>query len=151
MQPLRLNDAVPQAGARRPKLRVGRGHSGGQGKTSGRGMRGQKCRSGGGVRPGFEGGQIPLYMRLPKLKGFPLVNPSSYTIINLKQLTDLEAGSTVDLGSLVEAKVLTATSGPLRVLGDGELSVALNVTAAYFTASAREKIEAAGGTCTVSE
>ncbi|MBW4696978.1 MAG: 50S ribosomal protein L15 [Aphanocapsa lilacina HA4352-LM1] len=149
MKSLRLEDAVPQSGSRHRKLRVGRGHSAGQGKTSGRGMRGQKCRSGGGVRPGFEGGQIPLYMRLPKLKGFELVNPSSYTIVNLKQLRDLPADSAVNIESLLDAGILTATSGPLRVLGDGEAHVALQVTAAYFTASAREKIEAAGGTCTV--
>lgn len=151
MKSLRLEDAVPQEGSRHRKSRVGRGHSAGQGKTSGRGHRGQNARSGGGVRPGFEGGQIPLYRRVPKLKGFPLVNQRSYTIVNLKQLSELAVGFEVSLESLVKAKILTATKGDLRVLGDGEVSVALQVTAAHFSASAREKIEAAGGTCLVAE
>jgi large subunit ribosomal protein L15 len=103
------------------------------------------------VRPGFEGGQTPLYRRIPKLKGFPLINQKSFTIVNLKQLADLAAGSEVTLASLQAAGILTSDTGPLRVLGDGEVTRALNVTAAYFTASARRKLEAAGGTCTVPE
>jgi large subunit ribosomal protein L15 len=112
-------------------------------------MRGQKSRSGRGTRPGFEGGQLPLYRRIPKLKHFPLVNPKQYTIINVKSLADLPAGTEVSLESLLETGVLTANDGPLKVLGDGELSVALNVKAAAFTQSAKAKIEEAGGTCEV--
>jgi large subunit ribosomal protein L15 len=148
---MRLSDAIPAPGSNRRKSRVGRGHSAGQGKTSGRGMRGQNCRSGGGVRPGFEGGQIPLYMRLPKLHGFELVNQKVRTIVNLKQLAELPAGSDVTLQTLLRAGILTTSKGGLRVLGEGDVTVALNVTATYFTESARAKIEAAGGTCTVEE
>lgn len=151
MEPYRMEDAIPAKGSTHRKKRVGRGHSAGQGKTSGRGMRGQKSRSGGGVRPGFEGGQIPLYRRIPKLKGFELVNQKSFTIVNLKQLADLEADTEVTFASLTRAGILTSDTGPLRVLGEGEVTVALKVTAAYFTASARQKLEAVGGTCTIPE
>jgi len=151
MDRIEIDELRPNEGATHRKLRVGRGHSAGQGKTSGRGMRGQKSRSGGGVRPGFEGGQIPLYRRVPKLKGFPLVNQKVFTIVNLKQLASLPAGSEITLDTLVSAGILQDPKGPLRVLGDGEVAKAFNVTAAYFTASARTKIEAAGGTCTVEE
>ncbi len=89
---------------------------------------------------------MPLYRRIPKLKHFPLVNPKQYTIINIKSLADLATGTEVTLESLLEAGILTASDGPLKVLGDGELSVALNVKAAAFTESAKAKIEAAGGT-----
>jgi large subunit ribosomal protein L15 len=112
-------------------------------------MRGQKSRSGSGTRPGFEGGQLPLYRRVPKLKHFPLVNQKAYTVINVKGLAELAANSEVSLASLMEAGIITANDGPLKVLGDGELSIALNVKAAAFTRSAREKIEAAGGSCEV--
>jgi large subunit ribosomal protein L15 len=112
-------------------------------------MRGQKSRSGRGTRPGFEGGQLPLYRRIPKLKHFPLVNQKVFTIINVKDLADLAAGTEVTLDSLLEAGILTTAEGPLKVLGDGELPIALTVKAAAFTKSARVKIEAAGGTCEV--
>jgi large subunit ribosomal protein L15 len=143
---MRLNDAQPQAGSKRRRRRVGRGISAGQGASCGFGMRGQKSRSGSGTRPGFEGGQMPLYRRIPKLKHFPLVNQKQYTIINLKSLSELAAGTEVSLESLLEAGILTANDGPLKVLGDGDLSVALNVKAAAFTQSAKAKIEEAGGT-----
>ncbi|PSR19750.1 50S ribosomal protein L15 [filamentous cyanobacterium CCP3] len=146
---MRINDAQPQAGSKRRRRRVGRGISAGQGASCGFGMRGQKSRSGSGTRPGFEGGQMPLYRRIPKLKHFPLVNQKEYTIINIKGLADLAAGTDVSLESLLEAGILTTNDGPLKVLGDGELSVALNVKAAAFTKSAKEKIEQAGGTCEV--
>lgn len=146
---MRLNDAQPQAGSTRRRRRVGRGISAGQGASCGFGMRGQKSRSGSGTRPGFEGGQMPLYRRIPKLKHFPIVNSKQYTIINLKSLSSLAAGAEVNLESLLEAGILTTNDGPLKVLGDGELTVALNVKAAAFTQSAKSKIEAAGGTCEV--
>jgi len=146
---LRLDSLKPQAGARRRKLRKGRGIAAGQGASCGFGMRGQKSRSGRPTRPGFEGGQMPLYRRVPKLKHFPLVNPTEFTIINVGKLADLQAGSTVDLDSLVKDGIVTSPKHPLKVLGQGELSTRLTVRAAAFTAGARAKIEAAGGTCEI--
>jgi len=142
---MRLNDARPQAGSKKRRRRVGRGIAAGQGASAGRGMRGQNSRSGGGTRPGFEGGQQPLYRRLPKLKGFPIVNRKEYTTINVSKLNSLTANTEVNLISLKEAGIITAVAGPLKVLGDGELNVPLKVKAAAFTATARSKIEAAGG------
>lgn len=146
---MRLEDAVPQAGSQKRKRRVGRGISAGQGASCGFGMRGQKSRSGRPTRPGFEGGQMPLYRRIPKLKHFPLVNRQQYTIINVEDLADLSKDSEVSLSSLIEAGIVTADDGPLKVLGNGELTVALKVQAAAFTATAKQKIEAAGGSCEV--
>lgn len=143
---MRLNELQPQAGSKRRPRRVGRGIAAGQGASCGFGMRGQKSRSGRGTRPGFEGGQLPLYRRVPKLKHFPLVNQKVYTIINLRDLASLPAKTEVSLESLLEAGILTAKDGPLKVLGDGDLTVALTVRAAAFTQSAKTKIEAAGGT-----
>jgi len=144
-----LNNLKPQTGARRRKTRKGRGIAAGQGASCGFGMRGQKSRSGRPTRPGFEGGQMPLYRRVPKLKHFPLVNPTEFTIINVGKLADLQAGSTVDLDSLVKDGIVTSPKHPLKVLGQGELSIKLTVRAAAFTAGARAKIEAAGGTCEI--
>ncbi len=146
---MRLQDAVPKAGSRQRKRRLGRGISAGQGASCGKGMRGQKSRSGGGTRPGFEGGQNPLYRRLPKLKGFPQVNRKRYTTINVEKLASLDPNTTVTLSSLMAAGILNSNDGPLKVLGDGELNVALQVQAAGFTKTARAKIEAAGGSCEV--
>jgi large subunit ribosomal protein L15 len=144
-----LDNLKPQTGARRRKTRKGRGIAAGQGASCGFGMRGQKSRSGRPTRPGFEGGQMPLYRRVPKLKHFPLVNPTEFTIINVGKLADLQAGSTVDLDSLVKDGIVTSPKHPLKVLGQGELSIKLTVRAAAFTAGARTKIEAAGGTCEI--
>lgn len=146
---MRLEDAVPKAGSQKRKRRIGRGISAGQGASGGFGMRGQKSRSGRPTRPGFEGGQMPLYRRIPKLKHFPLVNRQAYTVINVGDLAELAANSDVSLSSLMEAGIITTDDGPLKVLGDGELSVALKVQAAAFTATAQQKIEAAGGSCEV--
>ncbi|MGD1905029.1 MAG: 50S ribosomal protein L15 [Leptolyngbyaceae cyanobacterium] len=146
---MRLTDAQPKAGSKRRRRRVGRGISAGQGASCGFGMRGQKSRSGRGTRPGFEGGQLPLYRRIPKLKHFPIVNQKEFTIINVSKLSSLPSKTEVTLDSLLEAGLLTTNDGPLKVLGDGEIAVALTVNAAAFTRAAREKIEAAGGTCTV--
>lgn len=146
---MRLEDALPQEGSKKRRRRVGRGISAGQGASCGFGMRGQKSRSGSGTRPGFEGGQMPLYRRIPKLKHFTVINPKQYTIINVRALADLDAGTTVNLASLMEAGIITSDDGPLKVLGDGELTTALTVQAAAFTQSARGKIEAAGGSCEV--
>ena len=144
---INLQTLKPNAGARRRKTRKGRGIAAGQGASCGFGMRGQKSRSGSPTRPGFEGGQMPLYRRLPKLKHFELVNPKHFTVINVGQLAELAAGSSVNLNSLVEAGIVTSPKHPLKVLGNGDLKVKLTVQAVAFTASAREKIEAAGGTC----
>lgn len=146
---MRLTDAKPQPGSKKRRRRVGRGIAAGQGASSGLGMRGQKARSGSGTRPGFEGGQQPLYRRIPKLKGFPLINRKQYTTINVYKLASLPANSEVTLASLHEAKIVTAVQGPLKILGDGEINVPLRVQAAAFTKQAREKIAAAGGSCDV--
>ena len=145
---MRLHEISPKVGSKRRRRRVGRGIAAGQGASCGFGMRGQKSRSGTGTKAGFEGGQMPLYRRIPKLKHFPIINARQYTIINVKQLNELEPKSEVSLASLMEAGIVTsAMMAPLKVLGDGELSIALTVHAAAFSASAQEKIEAAGGKC----
>ena len=144
-----LNNLQPQKGSRKRKLRKGRGIAAGQGASCGFGMRGQKSRSGSPTRPGFEGGQMPLYRRIPKLKHFPVVNPTHYTVINVSRLGELKAGSTVSLESLKQAGLVTSPRYPLKVLGNGELKVKLTVQAAAFTTSARAKIEAAGGSCEI--
>jgi large subunit ribosomal protein L15 len=146
---MRLNDVKPQKGSKKRGRRVGRGIAAGQGASAGLGMRGQKSRSGSGTRPGFEGGQQPLYRRIPKLKGFPIVNRKIYTTINVEKLASLPANSEVNLESLKAAGILTASKGKLKILGDGELSVPLTVQAGAFTKTARSKIEAAGGSCEV--
>jgi large subunit ribosomal protein L15 len=146
---MRIADAQPQAGSTKRGRRVGRGIAAGQGASCGFGMRGQKSRSGRPTRPGFEGGQTPLYRRLPKLKGFPLVNFKHFTIINLDDLEGLAAKTEVNLSSLLDAGILTQDDGPLKVLGGGEVKVALTVKAAAFTKSAKAAIIAAGGTCEV--
>jgi len=149
MTSLNLQSLAPQKGARRRKLRKGRGIAAGQGASCGFGMRGQKSRSGRPTRPGFEGGQMPLYRRVPKLKHFTVINPKNFTVINVGKLAELKAGSTVNIDSLVKEGIVTSPKHPLKVLGNGDLKVKLTVQAAAFTASAREKIEAAGGSCEV--
>ena len=146
---MRLEDAVPKKGSKKRRRRIGRGIAAGQGASGGFGMRGQKSRSGRGTRPGFEGGQMPLYRRLPKLKHFTVINRKQYTTINVSKLASLPANTEVTLDSLMESGIITANQGLLKILGDGELNVALNVKAAAFTGSARSKIEAAGGSCEV--
>lgn len=146
---MRLEDAVPKKGSKKRRRRIGRGIAAGQGASGGFGMRGQKSRSGRGTRPGFEGGQMPLYRRLPKLKHFTVINRKQYTTINVSKLASLPANTEVTMDSLMESGIITANQGSLKILGDGELNVALNVKAAAFTGSARSKIEAAGGSCEV--
>ncbi|HEY9624839.1 MAG TPA: 50S ribosomal protein L15 [Crinalium sp.] len=146
---MRLADALPKQGSQKRRRRVGRGIAAGQGASCGFGMRGQKSRSGRGTRPGFEGGQLPLYRRIPKLKHFTVINRQQYTTINVGDLASLPANSKVSLASLMEVGIVTSDDGPLKVLGDGELSVPLQVEAAAFTGSARTKIEGAGGSCEV--
>jgi large subunit ribosomal protein L15 len=148
---MRINDAVPQQGSKKRRRRIGRGISAGQGASGGFGMRGQKSRSGRSTRPGFEGGQMPLYRRLPKLKHFTVINPKHYTTINVSKLASLPADTEVTLTSLMDVGLITTNEGPLKILGDGELNVPLSIKAAAFTAGARNKIEAAGGSCEVIE
>ncbi len=146
---MRLNDAVPKKGSKKRPRRLGRGISAGQGASCGFGMRGQKSRSGTGTKPGFEGGQMPLYRRVPKLKHFTVINPRRYTTINVSKLASLPANTEVTLESLIETGIVTSNDGPLKLLGDGELNVPLQVKAAAFTNSAQRKIEAVGGSCEV--
>jgi large subunit ribosomal protein L15 len=144
---MRLNQIAPKQGSKHRARRVGRGIAAGQGASCGFGMRGQKSRSGTGTKAGFEGGQMPLYRRIPKLKHFPLVNPKFFTIVNLEQLESLAANTEVTLASLMEQGIVTTDDGPLKILGHGEIKVALIFKAAAFTKSARQKIETAGGSC----
>ena len=148
---MRINDLElkPQPGSKKRARRVGRGIAACQGASAGLGMRGQKSRSGSSTRPGFEGGQQPLYRRLPKLKGFPLINRKEYITINVSKLSSLPANTEVNITSLKEAGIISEKKGALKILGDGELNVPLRVQAAAFTATARSKIEAAGGSCEV--
>jgi large subunit ribosomal protein L15 len=147
-----LHNLKPTPGSKKSRKRVGRGHGSGQGKTSGRGHKGFNSRSGGGVRPGYEGGQMPLYMRVAKLRGpnkkmsMPM-GPflTSNTSVNISRLADFEAGSEVTPEKLVEAGIIKKTKDPVKILGNGELSVALTVKAHKFSKTAKEKIEAAGG------
>ncbi len=146
---MRLEDAAPQEGSTKRKRRIGRGIAAEQGASGGIGMRGQKSRSGRPTRPGFEGGQTPLYRRLPKLSYFTVINRKHFTILNVGDLASLPANTEVNLSSLMDAGIVTTDDGPLKILGDGDLSVKLTVQATVFTKNARAKIEAAGGTCEV--
>ncbi len=146
---MKLHNLAPQAGSKKRRRRVGRGISAGQGASCGFGMRGQKSRSGTGTKAGFEGGQMPLYRRVPKLKHFTVINKKEYTIINVKNLASLDANTEVTIESLMKKGIVTTNDGPLKILGDGELNVPLTVKAAAFTAGARQKIEAAGGSCEI--
>ncbi|MEL7521467.1 MAG: 50S ribosomal protein L15 [Cyanobacteria bacterium J06553_1] len=146
---MKLENLSPKEGSKRRKRRVGRGIAAGQGASCGFGMRGQKSRSGTGTKAGFEGGQMPLYRRVPKLKHFTVVNRKYYTVVNVAALADLPANTEVTLESLMESGIVTSNDGALKILGNGELNVALTVKAAAFTKSAKEKIEAAGGSCEV--
>jgi large subunit ribosomal protein L15 len=145
---MRLHDLRAPEGARRPKRRIGRGHGSGQGTTAGKGTKGQKARTGGGVPPYFEGGQLPLVRRLPYRRGFKNPFRVEYAIVNVAQLAGLPAGSTVTADTLVGAGLLNRGEGPVKVLGDGALDVALHVQIDRVSRQAREKIEAAGGSVT---
>lgn len=143
---MKLHDLRPAQGARGKRKRVGRGISAGQGKTAGRGTKGQNARSGGGVRPYFEGGQLPLVRRLPQKRGFTNIWKVYYEPVNLDRLDHFEAGSEVTPQTLAEAGIIKSPSEPVVILGRGDLDRALTVKAQRFSASARAKIEAAGGT-----
>jgi large subunit ribosomal protein L15 len=144
---MKLEDLRPQAGSQHRKRRVGRGIAAGQGASCGVGMRGQKSRSGRPTRPGFEGGQIPLYRRIPKLKHFTVINKREYTVVNIEKLAQLAPNSQVSLESLLDSGIVTQNDGALKILGRGDISIALTVHASAFSTGAKAKIEAAGGTC----
>lgn len=144
---MQLNDLSPAPGSRKDRKRVGRGHGSGHGGRSGRGDKGQNSRAGGGKGPGFEGGQNPLAMRLPKLPGFKNRFRVEYAIVNVSRLEALFAkGDVVDVDALFAKGVIKSKTAPVKVLGDGELTKTLTVKADKVSASARQKIEAAGGT-----
>ena len=146
---IKLETLQSNKGSRRKKMRKGRGIAAGQGASCGFGMRGQKSRSGRPTRPGFEGGQMPLYRRVPKLKHFPLVNQKNFTVLNVSNLNSLKEDTIVNLDLLVKEGILTKPKNPLKILGNGKLEVKLTVQAAAFTTSAKKKIEDAGGKCEV--
>ena len=142
---MKLHELQPAAGSKKTRTRVGRGLGSGLGKTSGRGQKGQNSRSGGGVRSGFEGGQMPLYRRLPK-RGFNNVFAKQYAEVNVEQLNRFEDGATVDPVALIEAGILKNVRDGIRILGNGTLETKnLIVIANGFTKAAEEKITAAGG------
>tara|TARA_B100000676_G_scaffold303060_1_gene352999 strand:- start:112 stop:564 length:453 start_codon:yes stop_codon:yes gene_type:complete len=144
-----LNSLKPNTGSRKKKLRKGRGIAAGQGASCGFGMRGQKSRSGRPTRPGFEGGQMPLYRRVPKLKHFEIINQKKFSVINLEKLNEFNDDEVVNLDSLVKKGLLFKPKFPLKILGNGNVKVKLKVEAHSFTKSAKEKIESAGGSCNV--
>ena len=145
---MKLNELKPADGARKDKTRLGRGTGSGCGKTSGRGHKGQKSRSGGGVRPGFEGGQMPIYRRLPK-RGFKNIWRKEYAEVNVEQLNVFDDGMTVDAVALVEMGILKNVYDGVRILGNGSLKKQLKVRAQGFSKGAAEKIAAAGGSAEV--
>ena len=142
---MQLHDLRPDPGAKRKRKRVGRGKAAGQGKTAGRGTKGQGARSGGGKGVYFEGGQLPLARRLPYKRGFTNRRKVYYKVVNIGDLAELPAGTTIDPELLLGLGFLKKGNDPVAVLGDGDLGVALNVKAHKFSKSAREKIEGAGG------
>jgi large subunit ribosomal protein L15 len=141
---MKLFELSPAPGSTKPKYRKGRGIGSGNGKTAGKGHKGQNARSGGGVRPGFEGGQLPIYRRLPK-RGFTNHFAKNYAIINVGDLDIFENGTEVTLELLVEKRIIRKELDGLKVLGTGDLTKSLTVKAKIFSATAKEKIEAAGG------
>ena len=141
---MKLNELSPAEGSVKAGFRKGRGPGSGNGKTAGKGHKGQNARSGGGVRPGFEGGQLPLYRKLPK-RGFKNRFAVDYAIVNVAALNKFEDGAVVDLDALVAAKIVRKPLDGLKVLGGGELTKKLTVKATVFSATAKEKIEAVGG------
>jgi large subunit ribosomal protein L15 len=146
---MKLNDLRPNAGKKKKRKRVGRGIAAGQGKTAGRGTKGQGARSGGGKGQYFEGGQLPLARRLPFKRGFTNIRKITYKPVNLGSLVSFKAGSEIGPSQLFASGLIKKANDPIVILGAGEIKVALSVSAHRFSKSAREKIEAAGGTASV--
>lgn len=142
---MKLHELSPPKGAKRPRKRVGRGDGSGHGSFSGRGMKGQNSRSGGGVRPGFEGGQVPLIKGLPSMRGFTNIFRKEYSVVNLDRLAQFPANSEVTPQLLLDSGVVKNLKRPVKILGRGELDSPLVVEAHRFSSSARQKIETAGG------
>jgi large subunit ribosomal protein L15 len=142
---MELNTLKPALGSTKNRKRIGRGPGSGHGKTATKGHKGQKARSGGSIKAGFEGGQMPLQRRLPK-RGFTPLDRLEYSVVNLKQLEVFEAGSIVDATALVSKGLIKNSSNAVKILGNGDLSKALKVSATKFSQSARDKIVASGGT-----
>ena len=145
---MKLHELSPAAGSAKENWRRGRGPASGNGKTAGKGHKGQNARSGGGVRPGFEGGQIPLYRKLPK-RGFTNHFAKKYAIVNVSDLNRFDNGAVVDAEALLAAKIIREVLDGVKILGNGEITKKVTVKAAVFSATAKEKIEAAGGTTEV--
>lgn len=148
---MKLHELQPAAGSVKDVKRIGRGHGSGQGKTAGKGHKGQKARSGGSIRPGFEGGQMPLQRRMPK-RGFNNIFALEFATINVSELEKrFESGAVVDANALIESGAIKNAKDGVKILGNGELTKSLTVKAVKFTAAAKEKIEKAGGTAEVIE
>ena len=143
---VRQNKIAPAPGSRQSRKRVGRGNGSGHGTYSGRGCKGQKVRAGYRMRPGFEGGQLPLIKRLPRKRGFTNIFKTEYSIVNISALSVFESGSDVTPEKLVAARIVKSLRKPIKILSDGDIKHPLTVKANKFTAAARAKIEAAGGT-----
>ena len=141
---MKLQNLSPAPGSATPVYRKGRGPGSGNGKTAGKGHKGQNARTGGGVRPGFEGGQLPLYRKLPK-RGFHNKFATNYAIVNVSELNVFEDGAVIDINVLLEKKIIRKSFDGLKVLGNGDITKKLTVKASVFSATAKEKIEAAGG------
>jgi len=145
---MKLHTLSPAAGSRKGRKRLGRGVASGQGTTAGRGTKGCNARSGGGVRPGYEGGQMPIQRRLPK-RGFTNIFAKTYAVVNIRDLARFETGATVDETALVQSGLVKGPRDGVKLLGQGEIIVALTVKVDKASQSAREKIEAAGGSLEV--
>ena len=141
---MRLNDLSPAAGSVKEAKRKGRGIGTGNGKTGGRGHKGQNARSGGGVRPGFEGGQMPLHLRLPK-RGFTNIFATRYAVVTVADLNRFDDGAVVGIDELIESGLVKKVYNGIKILGNGELTKKITVKATAFSESAKEKIEAKGG------
>ncbi len=148
---MKLHELKPNDGSTKKRKRVGRGTSAGQGKTAGRGMKGQGARAGGGTRLYHQGGNLPFFRRLPFKRGFTPLNPVTYNEVNLDQLEGFKAKSKINPETLNEARLLRKPENPVVILGRGEVKVALKVSAHRVTKGAREKIEAAGGSVEIIE
>ncbi len=141
---MNLHELSPAIGSKKVSKRIGRGHGSGQGKTAGKGHKGQKARSGGGVRPGFEGGQMPLHRRIPK-RGFNNIFAKKIVAINVAALNAFEDGAQVDAQALIDAGIIKKACDGIKILSNGKLTKKLNVKANAFSESARQKIEEVGG------
>ena len=146
---MRINDLKPNPGVKKSRKRVGRGPGSGTGTTAGRGMNGQKSRSGGGVMVGFEGGQTPLYRKFPHKKGFRSINRVNFSFVNVADFDNFDAGTEINAQVLIEAGIISDVKDGVKILGNGDITKAFTVKANKFSKSAEEKIKAAGGTVEV--